>query len=74
MGFAPDVGYLCMLTARNDDLMQQINQYSENLLQLQTVAGELTSVSANVLPARKRFTVTASKASPTKSSSTRTPA
>jgi hypothetical protein len=50
MSFAVNCGFMELLEARNDDLTYQTNILSENLMQLQSIATQLVSTTANLLP------------------------
>lgn len=50
MGFAATVARVLLLTARNNDLVFQVNLLSENMLQLQSVATRLITIGGNLLP------------------------
>lgn len=50
MSFAASVGRDIMLTARNSDLMFQINMLSQNIMQLSNVASRLVGMNANLQP------------------------
>ncbi len=50
MSFAAEMARDMLLTARNNDLELQMNQLTENLMQLQSVASSLFSLTSNMMP------------------------